>query len=146
MSTAAHPSIRPGVQSLRAAKTIRQETRVLQGVEGTFDLKMETDERRFWICSAANLARAEGQAPAFFRPDHVLMEVHNPESDTWDSFVYGPDDTKELQMFDYFDLLGRRLDELLAREAPDSPIETRQEIRDLRRDFLALRRLWNQRE
>jgi hypothetical protein len=146
MSTAAHPSIRPSVDSLRRLPSIRQEKRVLQGVDGVFDLKLESEERRFWVCTSRSLAHAEGETPAFFRPDHVVMEVRNPETEAWDSFVYGPGDTKELQMFDYFDLLGRRLDELLAREAPESPRETRKEIEELRRDFLALRQLWNQRK
>jgi hypothetical protein len=69
------------------------------------------------------------------------MEVFNVETEEWDPVVYGPEKTKELQLVDYFELLGKRLDELLAREAPDSPEETRRELAELHSEFLTLRKL-----
>ena len=142
MSTAPHPAIRPTIDSLRELPTLRQERRELDGVEGVLDLKLESDERRFWMCSSATVLRPGSEVPPELRFDHVTMEVFNPENESWDAFVYPSDRTKELQMVDYFQVLGRRLDELLSREAPDSIIDTRREIEELRSEFLALRKLW----
>jgi hypothetical protein len=144
MTTAPHPSIRPTLDALRDLPTLRQERRVLDGVEGVLDLKLESDERRYWICSSATVLRPGAAVPPELCTDNVTMEVFNPEAEEWDAFVYSPDRTKELQMVDYFQVLGRRLDELLSREAPDSIVDTRREIEELRSEFLALRKLWGE--
>jgi hypothetical protein len=144
MQTAPHPAIRPTIESLSEMPTIRQEHKEIDGVEAVFDLKLESDERRYWTCSSVSVLRPGAEVPAEFQPDSVTMEVFNPESESWDAFVYPPERTKELQMVDYFQVLGRRLDELLSREAPDSITDTRREIEELRSEFLALRKLWGE--
>jgi hypothetical protein len=141
MSAAPHPAIRPGIETLRHLPTLRRENRRINGLEGVLELKLESDERRYWVCASSSTAARPDAIPEEFRVDFITMEVYNPETDGWDAVAYGPEKTKELQLVDYFEVLGRRLDELLARELPDSPEETRRELSDLHTEFLALRKL-----
>jgi hypothetical protein len=69
------------------------------------ELKLETLEFRYWLCTEGLPEPKQGLSGSYV-VGHVVRE-YREESGAWqfDEAKYGPDDVKELQALDFFDLL-----------------------------------------
>jgi len=119
-----HPSIRPSLEHLRQLPTLSvrapetdgeniQEHCRASGTDYRLELKLETEDYRFWLCT-----RSVGEPFTGWRDDAVLMENVKPDEDgLLQMSPYGADDLKLLQKIDYLNLLRNELLRLLDEES-----------------------------
>jgi hypothetical protein len=96
--------VRPGIDSLLQRPTLL----CLEEPWGKMELKLETDDFRYWV-TTEGLARRSRGSPVNYVVNYVTVEKLSADG-SWElSTVYSPDAWKLSQGFDYCQLLHREL-------------------------------------
>jgi hypothetical protein len=130
--------IRPSAEALRKLPTLKTETpedwpalrerAESKGVRPILELKLETADTRYWLCTQGFAEKPEG-GPYNWIVGYVTIDYKN-ESGDWasDGTCYGPDSTKFLQGNDYLRGLVAKKETLQAKQEREHSWETAKEI------------------
>ena len=145
--SAEHRAIRPSAEELRGLPTLDTWTpdspfwaplreRVLAaGPDAQLELKLETRDARFWLCTRG----ADGPGPgvlANWVVGNVTVEpTAEVEADLW---VYGPAETLKLQGIDYMNVLREEVDRLYERAEADSTPDNMRKLNEARDELTRL--------
>ncbi len=145
--------IAPSAEKLRelptlAVDTSQNGTETLQqiakaaGVDYRLELKLETKDYKYWLCTKGIEERRPG-VPQSWVVDYVSRESKSPNDDgTFDMVPYGPQETADLQRVDYMNLIKEEIEVLMERcEIEPSP-EVLRELESARNELLKLLRNW----
>ncbi len=145
--SAEHRPIRPSAEQLRDLPTLdtwtpdspawaplREQTRAF-GVEFLLELKLETRDARYWVCTEG----AEQPRTGVLKNWVVGNVTVEPKARGEVSLMaYNPEETKQLQGIDYMNLLREEVDWLYERAEADPTGENRRGLDEARDELTRL--------
>jgi hypothetical protein len=146
MSTENKP-IRPSADQLRGLPTLdtwtpdsptwarlRDHSRAA-GVDFRLELKLETRDARYWLCTRGADGPGPGVLPNWVVDNVTVEPTGEGEVDLW---AYNPAETKQLQEIDYMNLLKEEVERLYEQAEADPAPENLRKLNEVRAELTRL--------